>query len=183
MALFYRTKRFDDGIPSPQNGKMPDEAPAQRRSLSASSHGTGRARLRPDSSATRYQSTAMKMIRLVPMLPVKSMPGSVEFYEKLGFRVERREDHWGWAMLRFDDCRIMVDQSINRDPDAPRPSVVYLYPEDVVGYHAQLRATGLAIPDLDTTFYGMKEFRIDDPDGNRLWIGQVEQRPATKETS
>jgi hypothetical protein len=22
------------------------------------------------------------------------------------------------------------------------------------------------------TFYGMTEFRIDDPDGNRLWIGQ-----------
>ena len=22
--------------------------------------------------------------------------------------------------------------------------------------------------------YGMREFRIDDPDGNRLWIGQAE---------
>jgi hypothetical protein len=25
---------------------------------------------------------------------------------------------------------------------------------------------------LDVTFYGMTEFRIDDPDGNQLWIGQ-----------
>jgi predicted lactoylglutathione lyase len=55
----------------------------------------------------------MKMARLIPMLPVKSMPASVEFYQKLGFTVERRQDDWGWAMLRFDDCRLMVDQSIN----------------------------------------------------------------------
>ena len=27
----------------------------------------------------------MKMNRLIPMLPVRSMPASVDFYEKLGF--------------------------------------------------------------------------------------------------
>jgi catechol 2,3-dioxygenase-like lactoylglutathione lyase family enzyme len=52
------------------------------------------------------------MNRLVPMLPVKSMPASIEFYQKLGFSVERRNDDWGWAMLRFDECHLMVDQSI-----------------------------------------------------------------------
>jgi predicted lactoylglutathione lyase len=34
----------------------------------------------------------MKMTRLIPMLPVKSMPASVEFYRKLGFSVEQRND-------------------------------------------------------------------------------------------
>jgi hypothetical protein len=28
-------------------------------------------------------------------------------------------------------------------------------------------------PTRKATFYGLTEFRIDDPDGNRLWIGQV----------
>jgi len=115
----------------------------------------------------------MKMNRLIPMLPVKSMSASVEFYQKLGFSVENRQDDWGWAMLRFDECRLMVDQSINRHPDVPRTSVVYLYPENVAEYHRQLRANGVIIPDLDITFYNMTEFRIDDPDGNRLWIGQI----------
>jgi catechol 2,3-dioxygenase-like lactoylglutathione lyase family enzyme len=114
----------------------------------------------------------MKMNRLVPMLPVKSMPASVAFYQKLGFQVERREDGWGWAMLRFDECRVMLDQSINRHPESPRQSVIYLYPANVAEYHAAVRAAGLAVPDLEVTFYGMKEFRFDDPDGNRLWIGQ-----------
>jgi len=114
----------------------------------------------------------MKMNRLIPMLPVKSMPASVEFYQKLGFSVERRNDDWRWAMLCFGGCRLMVDQSINIHPDAPRLSVLYLYPENIMEYHAQVRRNGLSIPDLDVTFYGLTEFRFDDPDGNRLWIGQ-----------
>lgn len=114
----------------------------------------------------------MKMNRLIPMLPVKSMPASVEFYQKLGFSVERRSDDWGWAMLRFDECRLMLDQSINVHPGAPRPSVLYLYPENIVAYHQEVRANGVDVPDLDVTFYGMTEFRLDDLDGNRLWIGQ-----------
>ena len=115
----------------------------------------------------------MKMTASISMLPVKSMSASVDFYCKmLGFEVERREDHWGWAMLRFDECRLMVDQSINTHPDAPRDSILYLYPENIVEYHRQVRANGLEVEELSTTFYGLTEFRITDPDGNRLWIGQ-----------
>jgi uncharacterized glyoxalase superfamily protein PhnB len=114
----------------------------------------------------------MKLERMIPMLPVRSMPASVEFYLKLGFSVEQREDQWRWAMLRFDDCRLMLDESINVHPGLPRTSVLYFYPDDIRAYHAGVRRNGLNIPDLETTFYGMTEFRIDDPDGNRLWIGQ-----------
>jgi catechol 2,3-dioxygenase-like lactoylglutathione lyase family enzyme len=120
----------------------------------------------------------MKMTALVPMLPVQSLARAVEFYcDKLGFEVERRRDDWGWAMLKFDEVRLMLDQSINQHPGVARDAVLYLYPDDVAAYHAQLRRNGLALPDLDITFYGHAEFRLDDPDGNRLWIGQ--SKPAT----
>jgi uncharacterized glyoxalase superfamily protein PhnB len=112
------------------------------------------------------------MNRLIPMLPVKSMPASVEFYGKLGFEIERREDKWGWAKLRFGECQLMLDQSIYSHRLGPSDSVLYLYPDDIKEYHRQVRAKGLDVPELDTTFYGMTEFRFDDPDGNRLWIGQ-----------
>jgi len=114
----------------------------------------------------------MKMNRLIPMLPVKSMPASVGFYQKLGFDVEQRNDGWGWAMLCFGDCRLMVDQSINPHPGIPRISVLYLYPDDIGEYHKYLRNNGLDIPELEVSFYDMTEFRMEDPDGNRLWIGQ-----------
>ena len=115
----------------------------------------------------------MKMTRLIPMLPVRHMPASVDFYcRMLGFEVEQRNDDWGWAMLRFDECRLMVDQSINAHPARPRDPVLYLYPDDVVAYHRQVRKSGLEVPELTVTFYGLTEFRLSDPDGNRLWIGQ-----------
>ena len=114
----------------------------------------------------------MKMNRLIPMLPVKSMPASVAFYQKLGFSVEERNDEWGWAMLCLDECRLMVDQSINVHRGETRQSVLYFYPDNIEEYHRQVRRNGLAVPDLEVTFYGMTEFRLDDLDGNRLWIGQ-----------
>ena len=65
------------------------------------------------------------MTRLIPMLPVANMPASVEFYcGMLGFEVESRNDDWGWAMLRFDECRLMVDQSINVKSSAYRQAVL-----------------------------------------------------------
>lgn len=114
----------------------------------------------------------MKMTRITPMLPVKDMPASVEFYRRLGFLVLDRSDEWRWAMLTFDECRLMLDESINVHPDAPRDTVLYLYPDDIVAFHRQARANGIDVPELEVTFYGMCEFRIEDPDGNRLWAGQ-----------
>ena len=116
----------------------------------------------------------MRMTRLIPMLPVSNMPASVAFYEKLGFSVEKRNDEWRWAMLCYSECRLMVDESINVHPPLPRAAVLYLYPDDIAGYHRQLRASGVELPDLETSFYGMTEFRMQDPDGNRLWIGQAD---------
>ncbi len=106
------------------------------------------------------------------MLPVSRMPVSVEFYEKLGFKTEKRNDGWRWAMLSSGECRLMLDESINVYPGSPRTSVLYLYPDDIAAFHEQVLNNGLVVPDLEVTFYGMTEFRIDDPDGNRLWIGQ-----------
>jgi predicted lactoylglutathione lyase len=80
----------------------------------------------------------MRMNRVIPMLPVRSMAASVAFYEKLGFSVEQRHDEWGWAMLACGECRLMVDQSINIHQEAPRQGVIYLYPEDVVEYHREV---------------------------------------------
>lgn len=114
----------------------------------------------------------MRMTRLTPMLPVGSLATSIAFYGKLGFVIEQRRDDWGWAMLRFGDCRIMLDRSINTHPQTPRQAVLYLYVDDIAAYHRDVTANGLTVPALDVTFYGMQEFRLDDPDGNRLWIGQ-----------
>jgi len=119
----------------------------------------------------------MSLSRIVPMQPVKNMPASVAFYEKLGFVVGSRNDEWGWAMMRCGDSELMLDQSINPHAGIPRISVLYLYPESIADFHRRAKANGLPVPDLEVAFYGMTEFRIEDPDGNRLWIGQEKGVP------
>ena len=114
----------------------------------------------------------MSLTRLVPMQPVARLAASVDFYEKLGFVVETRNDEWGWAMLRCGACQLMLDHSINLHAGIPRIAVLYLYPENLADFHRRARENGLAVPELEATFYEMTEFRIEDPDGNRLWIGQ-----------
>lgn len=120
----------------------------------------------------------MTTAHLIPMLPVANLSASIDFYRRLGFEVEQRNDDWHWAALRLGECRLMLDQSINVHPHVPRDAVLYLYPDDIHAYHAKLRANGFDAPPLETTFYGMIEFRIDDPDGNRWWIGQSTDAPA-----
>lgn len=114
----------------------------------------------------------MKLNRITPLLPVAHVTRSLAFYQRLGFEVERQEPRWGWALLRFGECRLMLDESIHTAPDAPRMSVLYLYPDDIREFHATVRLRGLGLPELEATFYGHLEFRILDPDGNQLWIGQ-----------
>lgn len=113
----------------------------------------------------------MTLRRIVPMQPVRDIATSIAFYAKLGFTLEQRNDEWGWAMLRSGDCELMLDQSIAAHAGRPRAAVLYLYPDDLVAFHRRARESGLVVADLETTFYDMTEFRIEDPDGNRLWIG------------
>ena len=106
------------------------------------------------------------------MLAVTDLSRSVDFYRQLGFAVENRNDDWGWASLRHGECRLMLDVSTNDHPGPVRQSVIYLYPDDLEAYHAGARANGLDLPAITSTFYGMREFRLSDPDGNQLWFGQ-----------
>ncbi len=50
----------------------------------------------------------MKLNRLIPMLPVKSMPANVDFYQKLGFSVEKKNDDWRWARMCNSATRLII---------------------------------------------------------------------------
>lgn len=106
------------------------------------------------------------------MLGVTDLSRSVAFYQQLGFEVDNRNDDWQWASLRLGACRLMIDTSTNGHPGPMRQSVIYLYPTDLEAYHREVRANGVVVPEIASTPYGMREFRLNDPDGNQLWIGQ-----------
>ena len=128
----------------------------------------------------------MGFSKLVPMLNVSDLVRSRDFYcEHLGFELISSEEQmqaWRWAMLQAGGAQLMLMSS---DPweELPRRGldcedlagvtcVYYLYSDDVEGLHAELTREGVEVAGPETTFYGMKEIHVLDPDGHRWTIGQ-----------
>ena len=80
---------------------------------------------------------------LVPMIFVKSVPRSIEFYQKLGFEARNTFTPEGqpeptWASLESGGAEVMVSKA-SHPVDASQQSVIlYVYCEDVAAFHANL---------------------------------------------
>jgi catechol 2,3-dioxygenase-like lactoylglutathione lyase family enzyme len=137
----------------------------------------------------------MRIKRLTPMLNVSDIERSLDFYQKLaGFElVSPRETvaQWRWAWIKSGDGELMlsesggpatrVDQS-DSSRDEGWPAIYYFYPENVVDLHTEVKRQEFQVSDLRVTFYGMKEFEVQDPDGHILWFGQETDEPPTPES-
>ena len=106
-------------------------------------------------------------IDVTPTLPVLDMETAVEFYEAAGFEVRRYEDG-GFAFVSFDD-RSAFDLGLE---PAAAGAGAYLIVADPDGWHARLAGKGLPVSHLADHDYGMREFTLTDPFGNRLRFGR-----------
>jgi hypothetical protein len=110
------------------------------------------------------------------MVHVKSVPRSIEFYEKLGFAVRntfvpdgRSEPSWAW--LQGGEAHLMVTRA-DEPLDAEQQAVLfYLYCPDVPSFRAALQSEGVAVGEIQYPFYAPRgEFRVADPDGFVLMV-------------
>jgi uncharacterized glyoxalase superfamily protein PhnB len=131
----------------------------------------------------------------VPLLAVFDVPRSIAFYrDALGFEVTNTskpftgaKDDYGWAMLRINDVRLMLNNMYedNIRPAAPdqarvtshADTIIYFTCRDVDGAYATLRAQGIAASEPKIAYYGMKQTYVTDPDGYTLCF----QWPASSE--
>jgi len=113
---------------------------------------------------------------LVPLLPVRRVPASIAFYEKLGFRVgntfvppDETEPSWAW-LASENGAQLMV----GRAESAARPFeelLLYVYVDDVEAKRSELVSAGIEAGEIARPFYAPRgEFRIVDPDGYGLMI-------------
>ncbi len=125
----------------------------------------------------------MKLQQLVPMLKVSDIHRSLQFYRQVaGFeRVSSTEalEKWNWAEIKSGDVVLMLAQGCDDaessgtdDDDESWPAIFYFYPDDVEALYEQVKGLDCEVDELDTTFYGMKEFSVRDPDGHLLSFGQ-----------
>ncbi|MDZ4349664.1 MAG: glyoxalase superfamily protein [Xanthomonadaceae bacterium] len=106
---------------------------------------------------------------LFPVFAVRDMGAALDFYQdRLGFAVAWT---WGTPVVRagvaLDEIEIQLDCAGGSAPDGP--SVVYCHMMDVRAYHAACSARGVVFAlDLGERPWGMIDFRVVDPDGNRI---------------
>lgn len=130
-----------------------------------------------------------------PLFSVFDVPTSVAFYrDLLDFQVvttsepfDQRPDNYGWAMLRRDSVSLMINNMYENnvrpdEPDATRAlahadTVLYISCPVLDGLVTHLQSRGIKVSGPVTTYYGMRQATVLDPDGYSLCF----QRPVESE--
>jgi len=112
--------------------------------------------------------------RTAPTVAVTDMPTAVSFYtEKLGFqKVFENGNPVGFVILKNDDAEIHL--TLKPDHRASDRNVLHMLVSDAQTFYDALDLAGVRIvKGVRNAEYGLRDFVIADPDGNRLDIGQI----------
>lgn len=113
----------------------------------------------------------MKAHAAATVLMVTDLERSLRFYmDALGFEQEFR---FGiYVGLKYGPVQIHLTQSGNPDAQPVGAGSVYLFCDEVDTYYRALTAKGIQAeaPPRDYD-YGMRDFCVLDPDGNRVGFG------------
>lgn len=133
---------------------------------------------------TEQNETGLSSLGLVPVLNVKDMKKSLEFYADLGFVVQQGYEEEGnllWVWMRSGSTELMlnVHEGIEPADRTARPDygdvVLYLYFDDARRVHEKLSQKGWPVTEVFRQFYGLDEFYVRDPAGYEIAVASVYQ--------
>lgn len=122
---------------------------------------------------TDSASTGIRFGRIAAMLPVADMARANEFYANaLGFtKTFQNGTPVGFMILKRDDAELHL--TLQPGHKAAPFNVAHMLVEDIDAVHAIIRARGLRIvKGLRDKDYGLRAFVFEDPDGNRIDVGE-----------
>lgn len=111
---------------------------------------------------------------VVPILPVRDLTRAIEFYEQLGFTAKRYRDGDFYAFIQRDGRELHLSKTAELIPEHNFVRV-YFYLRDgaATALEAYCRGLGMTILEpLTAHEWKMREFVLQDPDGNRLIFGE-----------
>jgi uncharacterized glyoxalase superfamily protein PhnB len=115
-------------------------------------------------TARRAFMPAKQIEKTVPVLSVRDLKRSAEFYQRtLGFELEWKTSEI--CSVARDGCSIMLQHS----SDGSRATVWIGLEDDSL--YAKLAGSGATILQAPTKQRWAYEMKIADPDGNTLWLG------------
>ncbi|WNJ90708.1 glyoxalase superfamily protein [Bosea sp. 685] len=126
---------------------------------------------------TDKASTGLRFGRIAAMLPVKDMARAHDFYAgTLGFsKTFENGDPVGFMILKRDGAELHL--TLQPDHKAAPFNVAHMMVEDIDTLDAIIRGQGLRIlKGLRDKDYGLRAFVFEDPDGNRIDVGEPLRR-------
>ena len=108
---------------------------------------------------------------VTPRIPVPDIESALTFYiDRLGFGLAWK---WGDPLTHAGICRDSVSLDLIVVPAARQgTAMAYIRIDGVDAYYAELRARNVAVGDIADREYGLRDFEVRDPSGNRLAFGQ-----------
>jgi catechol 2,3-dioxygenase-like lactoylglutathione lyase family enzyme len=120
---------------------------------------------------TRSDAAKPRFEAVTPRIPVQDVEEALTFYRnQLGFDLGWK---WGAPVTHANVCRDSISLDLIAVPAARRgTAMAYIQVSGVDAYYSELRARGVRLSELGDREYGMRDFEVVDPDGNRLAFGE-----------
>ena len=138
------------------------------------------------------------MKKLTPNLAVKNIRETIEYYQnnfgfEIGMAVSEDKSSMGaelvenkeyvWAMIACGDVTLMLQRTDNFNEDIGvsvnelgASATLYMEVEDVNSLYASVKNSVNIIKEIDTTWYGQREFYVRDCNGYILAFATMQQR-------
>jgi catechol 2,3-dioxygenase-like lactoylglutathione lyase family enzyme len=111
------------------------------------------------------------MVESTPTFPVVDMPATVKFYKAAGFDVHAYND--GFAFVKYENVSVF-DLGVNPTIDPKRNGAgCFLIVPNVDAWHSRMTAKDVPVTSIQDMPWGMREFTLTDPNGNRIRIGST----------
>ncbi len=112
---------------------------------------------------------------ITPRFPVADVREALSFYVD-GLRFEEGWQ-WGSPPTHANVCRDSISLDLIAVPeDRQQTALAYVQCSGIDQYHAELRARDVECTDLANRDYGMRDFEVIDPWGNRIAFGEPVER-------
>lgn len=112
--------------------------------------------------------------RVAPMIPVRNIQKALDFYAGvLGFRKTFENGNpVGFMILKRDDAELHL--TLQPSHKAAPFNVAHMLVSNIDELHGLCAASGLRIiKGLQNKDFGLRAFVFEDPDGNRIDVGQI----------
>lgn len=116
----------------------------------------------------------MATLRAMPVIDVSDVRAAEAFWLRAGFA---SHGVWGeparFVIVQRGDVTLALSRAEQDPPPRNGWWAAYVYVDDLEALHAEFSAEGLVPGEIRSPeHYGMRDFDLIDPDGNRVGFGQ-----------